>query len=176
LEYVSFGPLVPYQPYIFYLQVKRNWTTPFWLHPILNPYGHQIVTASGSGEDSPTVDDNRNAREDSGEDNGPTATEPKLAVEYRKWSRKRVREHTSTIRDFCDGLDYQLQSEESRSPDELEKLERNLILAACCPSRECRMNPSRGNLEDRHGQHGRGRQQGPTTAPPAIASPYDFWP
>jgi hypothetical protein len=119
VENVSFGPLVPYQPYIFYLQVQRNQTTPFRLRPILNAYGHwQIATASGSGQDSPTVDDNttRNTREHSdGEDNGQ--------------------------------IEYQRNLKNLRSPDEWTCLKGTsfLRLAQSCPSRECRMNPSRGS-------------------------------
>lgn len=85
----SVGPV----PAIFYLQVKRNRTTPFWLHPILQPEGLQMATASGSGGDSPMADDNtnRNARDEDSddEDDGLIDTEPGLAMEYRKSLRER---------------------------------------------------------------------------------------
>lgn len=137
-------------PALFYLQVKRNRTTPFWLHPILQPEGHQIATNSGSGGDSPMADDNtnRNTRDEDSddEDDGLIDTEPRLAAEYRKSLRERFREHISTIRDFCEGLEYQLQFEDHRM---LETLERDgasfLQLAQSCLSRERRMNSSRGS-------------------------------
>ena len=85
----SVGPV----PATFYLQVKRNWTTPFWLHPILQPEGLQIAMASGSGRDSLMADDNtnRNARDKDSddEDDGLIDTKPGLAMEYQKLLRER---------------------------------------------------------------------------------------
>ena len=91
---------------------------------------------------------NRNARDKDSddEDDGLIDTEPGLAMEYRKSLRECFHEHISIIRDFCDGLEYQLQFEDHRM---LETLERDsasfLWLAQSCLSRERHMNSSRGS-------------------------------
>jgi hypothetical protein len=55
-------------------------------------------------------------------------------------------ENIKTIRDFCDGLDYQIQFDDRRM---LETLERDgaafLRLAKTCLGRERRMNMTRGS-------------------------------
>jgi hypothetical protein len=143
----SVGPV----PATFYLQVRRNRTTPFWLHPILQPEGHHIAATSTSG-DTPIVHDNtnpiigRDESEDDDDDDGLIDTEPGLAIGDRKTLRERFSEYIGTIREFCDGLEYQLQFEDHRM---LETVEREGVsfmrLAQNCLSRECRMNSSRGS-------------------------------
>jgi len=59
---------------------------------------------------------------------------------------ERMVENIKTIRDFCNGLDYQLQFDDRRM---LETLEREgaafLRLAKACLGRERRMNTTRGS-------------------------------
>ena len=140
----SVGPV----PRTFYLEVRRNRTTPFWLHPVLQPEGHYcLAKRSGNGIDSPTVDvdEELNDDDDDDDDDGLIDTESGLATKDRRTFRERFREHIGTIRHFCDGLEYQLQFEDHRM---LETVEREgasfLQLAQSCLSRERRMNSSRG--------------------------------
>jgi len=138
-------------PPTFYLEVKRNRTTPFWLHPVLQPEGlPHTNTPSSTAEDLSTADtDGKNQSGNDEEieegDDGLIDMEPMMAVGDHGTFRERLTEHIRTIRDFCDGLEYQLEFEDHRM---LETVERDgasfLRLAHSCLSRECRMNSLRG--------------------------------
>ena len=144
----AIGPVPP----TFYLEVKRNRTTPFLLHRILQPGGPNHPTSASSVGDSEAVDENKTSPnvgdeelEDDDED-GLVDTESGLAIGDRATFRERFTEHIETIRQFCGGLEYQLQFEDHRM---LETLEREgasfLRLAQSCLSCERRMNSLRGS-------------------------------
>ena len=73
-------------------------------------------------------------------------TEFGLATKDSQTFRECFSEHIETIWDFCDGLEYQLQCEDNRM---LETVERkgasSLRLAHSCLSRKRRMNSLRGS-------------------------------
>ncbi|KIM74969.1 hypothetical protein PILCRDRAFT_79546, partial [Piloderma croceum F 1598] len=91
----SVGPV----PATFYLQVRRNRTNPFWLHPILQPEGHHIAAATSTSRDTPIVHDNTNQiigcdePEDDDDDDGLINTEPGLAISNRRTLRERFSEY-----------------------------------------------------------------------------------
>src|ERR1700720_1640901 len=118
----SLGPI----PATFYLQVKRNRTTPFWLHPILQPQGYHPTTVSGNDGDSLMEDDNplnQNVRTEDSEDEEDSLidTEPGLAAGDQRSFCERFSNHINTIQDFCNGLEYQLKFEDNRMLETLER-------------------------------------------------------
>ena len=153
-------------PPTFFLQVKRNRTLPFWQHPALVPLegSPSEVAAPDDNEKAPdNIDDDINEQEPCGEASDEDDTENIVDTEATPWEcgggtyRERLADNIDTIRDFCDGLEYQLQFEDRRM---LETLEREgasfLRLAKACLSRERRSNTTRGTS--------------PTTWDPATSS------
>jgi hypothetical protein len=140
-------------PPIFFLQVNRNRTLPFWQHPTLLPldgstpnlavvhagFGYEGNDAGHEHED----DDSSDIEEDVEDD--IIDTEAGLYTIDGATFRERFEEEISMIRDFCNGLEYQLQFGDQRM---LETLEREgasfLRLARNCLSRERRSNTTRG--------------------------------
>lgn len=144
----SLGPI----PTTFYLQVKGNWTTPFWLHLILQPQGYHPTVVSGNDGGSLMVDNNtlnQNIRTEDSEDEEDSLIdmEPGLAARDQRSFCKQFSNHISTIWDFCDSLEYQLKFEDHWI---LETLEREgasfLWLMQSCLSWEHCMNLTRGTL------------------------------
>jgi hypothetical protein len=134
-------------PPTFFLQVKRNRTLPFWQHPTLVPCeGNPSVpnpcpSTSGENGDDLTGDTSDD------EDDADNIVDTEATIWAGEGTyRERMVENVKTIRDFCNGLDYQLQFEDRRM---LEALEREgaafLRLAKACLSRERRMNTTRGS-------------------------------
>ncbi|KAH8996443.1 hypothetical protein EDB86DRAFT_2803978 [Lactarius hatsudake] len=125
----------------FFLEVTQNRCPPFWSHPSLKPLpseegsepGHPVAGGSDgddkadSDNDDDALIDMENGREFEGET-------------YKEEMEK----HIHLIRDFCDGLKFQIKF---RDPRFLRTLEREgagfLRLAQNCLSRERRMNSSR---------------------------------
>ena len=144
----SLGPV----PATFYLQVKCNRTTPFWLHLILQPQGYHPTAVSGNDGGSSMVDDNtlnQNVRTEDSEDEEDSLidTEPGLAAGDRTSFHKRFSNHISTIQDFCDGLEYQLKFEDHWMLETLERERASFLqLMQSCLSQECHMNSTRGTL------------------------------
>ena len=151
-------------PPTFFLQVKRNRTLPFWQHPTLVPLERNpSEVAANPPHTSKAPDDNDDEQEPCGEASDEDDTENIIDMETTPWEcdggtyRERLVDNITTIRDFCDGLEYQLQFEDRRM---LETLEREgtsfLRLAEACLSRERRSNTTRGTS--------------PTTWDPATSS------
>jgi hypothetical protein len=84
--------------------------------------------------------------DDDDDDNGWIDTMTALATADRGTFHKCFNEHIKTIRDFCDGLEYQLQFEDHRMLDTVEPEGASFLrLAQSCLSRERRMNSLRGS-------------------------------
>ena len=100
----SVGPVPP----TFYLEVRHNQTTPFWLHLILQPEGVQdSTTASGSSKTLPTLDANMIKQDESDDKNdGLIDTEPEWTTGSGKSCCEQLDKHIKAICDFCDGLEY----------------------------------------------------------------------
>ena len=88
-------------PPIFFLEVKRHRTAPFWRHTLLNP--DDIETRYGIEFDG--EDDN---------EEDLTDTEVRFLNASHATSREDFTELISTIRAFDDGLEYQIQFEDQR--------------------------------------------------------------
>ena len=154
-----FQPVNP----IFFLEVTRNRTIPFWSHPTLKPLSSiegdneaddQVIT-SGDGEDD-------KADEDAGPYKRLNAARLELGgSEFesdddwlvdtwegqdgeRKPYEEEMRGNIQILRDFCDGLEYQIQFEDLHFLETLEREgARFFKLARNCLSREKRSNSSR---------------------------------
>jgi hypothetical protein len=144
--------------------VKRNRTLPFWQHPALVPLeGNSSDVTANSSHAAKAADDDDDEQEPSGEASDEDDTENIVDMEATPWEcdggtyRERLVDNIKTIRDFCGGLEYQLQFEDRRM---LETLEREgasfLRMAKACLSRERRSNTTRGTS--------------PTTWDPATSS------
>jgi len=143
---------IPPVPPTFFLEVKRNRTTPFWLHRVLQPDSRPTLPVSPSPEGPSLAEQgNRNEFEgydDNDNDNGDIVDMQSLAGTFRDHAtfRERFLRKINGYRDFLDGLEYQLQFEDERM---LETVEREGTgfwrLAQNCLSRERRMNTSRGS-------------------------------
>ncbi|KAF7966149.1 hypothetical protein HWV62_39928 [Athelia sp. TMB] len=148
-------------PPIFFLEVKRRRTLPIWQHPKLVPLvprPHAEASAAageplspapgnetiGSHAMSPAPEnDNPDADDDDDDDDA-------VDTQIGQWAggqtlRESFLDEIQTIRDFCDGLEYQVQFEDRRM---LETLQREgasfLRLARSCLGRERRYNSTRG--------------------------------
>ena len=107
----SVGPVPP----IFYLEVKHNRTTPFWSHPVLPQNDPQHPIASSDNVEKLNNDNDNAAAHDDDDDDGDSDlvnTMPGLATIDRETFHERFNKHIKTIRDFCNGLEYQLQFED----------------------------------------------------------------
>jgi hypothetical protein len=140
-------------PPIFFLEVTRNRKAPFWSHPLLVPLVPDMdkPTSAASGdcvEHTPETDHCPALEDESEEesDSGWVDMGQDLLGGGRATFEERFREHIRTIKDFCDGLEYQVQFGDHRM---LLALERDgvgfLRLAKNCLSRERRMRSTRGS-------------------------------
>ena len=152
----------------FFLEVTRNRCIPFWSHPSLKPLSstvegwpvHPEVPEIDGDNDvcmerynrrnmvkNEVVDSNLEPEgEDDGDDDGDDALvdtwEDGDNVE-RKTCKEAMENNVQLIREFCDGLDYQLQFQDPRFLRTLEKEGgRFLKLARDCLRHERRYNSS----------------------------------
>ena len=139
----------------FFLEVKRNRTTPFWLHRALQPDCLPILAPPvGPSLEGSTPAGKSNGNEFEGYDDDDNDDDDDVDVVdmqsgmFRDGAtfRERFLRKIDGYRDFLDGLEYQLQFEDERM---LETVEREGAgfwrLAQNCLSRERRMNTSRGS-------------------------------
>ena len=157
-----FHPVDP----IFFLEVTRNRTTPFWSHPSLQPLSNNentvlsdqpVVADDAVLPDQPvTADDSDSIRENAARNDFATDGEfdydEEILVDTwaggteseRKTFKEEMQTHIQLLRDFCDGLEHQIQFQDRRFLKTLEKEGAGLIrLATNCLSRERRLNSSR---------------------------------
>lgn len=141
-------------PPTFFLQVRRNRTLPFWQHPSLVPLEENPSrdSVTDPARDAP-VSNEDNAEREPGDETGDDDDDSNDVVDTgaTMWAgnggtfRERFTDNIATIRNFCDGLEYQLQFGDNRM---LETLEREgasfLRLAKSCLGRERRLNTTRG--------------------------------
>jgi hypothetical protein len=142
-----FHPVDP----IFFLEVTRNRTTPFWSHPSLRPLSNdenaampdQPVAANGNDY----IRENA-ARNDF--DDGEFESDDEMLVDTwegmdeRKTFKEEMETHVQLLRDFCNGLEHQIQFQDRRFLKTFEKEGAGLLkLARNCLSRERRLNSSR---------------------------------
>ena len=136
----------------FFLEVKRNRTTPFWAHKSLTPLEDHLPSCTGTGHISPSTehtdinigDKYHNESEDDldGDDELIDVEE----IGSGLTCRERLVAHIRTLQDFCSGLEYQLQFNDPRMLDSLERKGAGMLqLAQSCLSRERRLNSTRGD-------------------------------
>ncbi|KAJ7472293.1 hypothetical protein B0H11DRAFT_1729696 [Mycena galericulata] len=126
---------------IFFLEVTRNRTTPFWSHPTLRP-----LDAAPAPSTSPILSTPHNiiphnaAHPDPGDDSDEELVEVRSGATFDE----RLTSALAKIRDFCDGMEYQRQFHDSRMLDSLEREGASFFrLIDHCLSRERRENSTR---------------------------------
>ena len=117
----------------FFLEVTRNRCLPFWSHPSLKP----LVTADNRIEpqDPPAIQGNgegdtyhhvntatyRIEDESDNDDSGLVDMEERGGNGEKKTYKEKMEDYIHLIRDFCDGLEYQIQFQDPRFLKTLEK-------------------------------------------------------
>ena len=158
----------------FFLEVTRNRTLPFWSHPSLKPLAMATddteatepesdhpMEAGDDGDDRPynrlnmagynyEVGSDEDGDDEDGEGDDGEGEDGLIDIEERgvntdKTAYKEKMEHyIRIIREFCDGLEYQVKFQDPRFLTTLEKDGAGFFrLAQNCLSRERRLNSSR---------------------------------
>ncbi|KAJ6546393.1 hypothetical protein DFH09DRAFT_927184, partial [Mycena vulgaris] len=128
---------------LFFLQVHRNRTTPFWSHASLRP----LMTSAPSDSAPSALSTSIAALQYTvqGQD-GPAddSDEELVEIRQRQTFDERLTSHLSKIRDFCDGLEYQRTFHDSHLLDTMEREGGPFFrFMDQCLSRERRTNSTR---------------------------------
>ncbi|KAJ7719879.1 hypothetical protein DFH07DRAFT_761009 [Mycena maculata] len=124
---------------VFFLEVQRNRTIPFWSHPSLIP----LLPPTGPTLDSDAKGDDGVGSDDDGDGLVDTGNSVELNP-GRETFHERLTAYIQTMRDFCDGLEYQRKFQDSRFLNTLERQGAGFFrLAENCLSREHRTNSTR---------------------------------
>ena len=144
-------------PAHFFLVVNRNRTTPFWTHKTLIPLKNPLLMST----DTPTPPQHTSEDTSSlaGEsDDELDMTDSLINTETNNNSTEHLTihehllKHIHLLQDFCNGLKYQLQFNDARMLQVVEREGAGMLrLAENCLNRERRLNTTRG----RHQRHGR---------------------
>jgi len=145
----------------FFLEVTRNQSSPFWSHPSLKPLSiaaerieeDNRTATDGDGVDNTYVEEYcrlntaGNEIEDldfgSEDDDGLIDTWEKGDLE-KKACKEELENHIRLIRDFCDGLEFQVKFQDPQFLRTLQKEGAGYIrLARNCLSHERHLNSSR---------------------------------
>jgi hypothetical protein len=147
----AFHPVHP----IFFLQVTRNRTAPFWSHPSLIPIDKTgtIEPISGPTKEQGACEtamsrDNESEEEEEEEEEEENSGLVDTVADGHSVAREsfaeKMRSHVDQIRNFCDGMEHQIQFGDHRF---LKTLEREgagfLRLAETCITQERQLNSSR---------------------------------
>jgi hypothetical protein len=140
-------------PALFFFEVKRNRTTPFWRHKQLIPLDDKPDTSVVEYEPSPSMSDDPGLHERAEMQRDEEAYEldddivdTEIGMFDGRTVRERLSQHIGILRDFADGLDYQLQFNDHRMLDSLEREGATFIrFARTCLECERRMNSTRGS-------------------------------
>ncbi|KAJ7347419.1 hypothetical protein DFH08DRAFT_699484 [Mycena albidolilacea] len=147
-------------PAVFFLEVRRQRTVPFWVHASLKPREDtagdassespaRVTEASGSLERAGDGDEDDSG--DDGGDDGDDEEEEDVFVDMQKADEENLTfeetldQHIDTIIEFANGLKYQRRFRDQRM---LQALERDggafLRLARACLTKEKRLKSTRG--------------------------------
>jgi hypothetical protein len=134
-------------PPIFYLEARRQRTSPFWVHETLKPLNNddsdtEQVGQAASQDNIDTDTDIDDDDDDDGEiiDTQPAGGEGGLTFE------ETMGENISIIEEFTRGLTYQIQFRDERMLRVLEREGASFLrLARVCLSKEKRMKSSRAS-------------------------------
>lgn len=133
-------------PPIFFLQVSRRRTSPFWVHPALIPlsFGPRLRPTTQPALSGEPLDLNQTPEDD---DNESDSDDEDLDTEFRvnlQTYSERMRERVALIREFALGLEHQIQFGDGRMLDTLERDGCGFFrLASNCLDRERRFNSTR---------------------------------
>lgn len=141
-------------PPTFFLEVRRNRSTPFWKHKkliplVLNDEDNKRTDEQGttveSGRDRNESDYDESDGEESDGDVIDTSEGAAIVGPGGLTFGERIEARVALLRDFADGLEYQLQFGDSRMLDRLEREGTGFFrMAESCLSRERRLNSTRG--------------------------------
>ncbi|KAJ7796483.1 hypothetical protein B0H14DRAFT_2390670, partial [Mycena olivaceomarginata] len=135
---------------VFFLEVQRNRTTPFWAHPSLKPLHPISVSAPLNApaesvmQQADMIDDEDS--DDNIEDLSHSDIElPDVNDTGCGTFDERLTTALETMRNFCDELEYQRQFQDTRMLDALERDGASFFrLAHNCLSHEHRQNSTQG--------------------------------
>lgn len=132
---------------IFFLEVKRNRTTPFWSHPSLKPLDplafpapHSTLPINSAGNTMLQFEDGDDGSENADDKFVDTADG---TSNYRS-AKDQLRERISQLQDFVNGLEYNVQFSDHRMVDALERAGATFFrFVDNCLDRERRENSTR---------------------------------
>ena len=129
----------------FFVEVKRNCTTPFWSHPLLVPVDADTEDSCQGDVQAGTEDSSSQIQADGGDDDDDDEEAEDIILGGNNSTfHKRPADYIKTLQDFCDGLEYQIQFEDQRMLATVEQEGAGLFrLADNCLSRERCFNSTR---------------------------------
>ncbi|KAK7456465.1 hypothetical protein VKT23_010714 [Stygiomarasmius scandens] len=131
-------------PPTFFLEVTRNRTAPIWAHATLKPLDADATQSHPDILDLSERLEHLQFDDSDDESDGLVDTGEADPVNMFTYEQK-MRAHIQTMREFCDGLEYQIQFRDVRMLDILERTAaRFLRLANDCLAAERRDNTNRG--------------------------------
>ncbi|KAF7354458.1 SWIM-type domain-containing protein [Mycena venus] len=135
-------------PPVFFLEVKRQRTAPFWVHPSLRPLSNDSgAAAEPSNEEEERHESPSNAAIDSGDDSDSDSDD---LVDTQIGGNQvtfleAMDENIDLITDFLNGLKYQRQFRDQRMLQTLEREGASFFrLAKACLRKEKRLTSTRG--------------------------------
>ena len=139
-------------PPIFFLEVKHNQTTPFWQHASLVSLAKPAVDRENMGiqpSTSAQVLNGENVKDlhsdASDESNDGVIDLGDYKPGWHQTMGERLIAHANLLREFADGLSYQVQFNDHRWVETLEHEGGSLLrLASSCLDRECWFSLTRG--------------------------------
>jgi hypothetical protein len=145
-------------PPVFFLEVKRKRTSPFWVHEALKPLDDGVAQdhfpqdQNSGGDDSVDSDHSDNSGPGDDDDDDDDAATEMVDTQPGGGSNgltfeEAMAEHISIIKDFTKGLTYQIQFRDDRMLQALQREGASFFrLARACLTKEKRMKSTRGKL------------------------------
>ncbi|KAJ7436299.1 hypothetical protein B0H11DRAFT_1754960 [Mycena galericulata] len=134
---------------LFFLEAKRNRTSPFWSHPSLIPLNSSdplVATPVGPRvlpEIPPFTQSNDEHDQPNDNDNNDDVIDTTGGI-MRETFTEAMTDRIRMLREFADGLEYQIQFQDRRMLDSVEREGAGFLrLARNCLDREHRTNSSR---------------------------------
>jgi hypothetical protein len=125
----------------FFLEVKRGRTTPFWSHSSLIPLDGTLQI-SPTIAPSTTPNENDSDSESDDDSDGPVDTGENISS--RATFQEHFTQHINVLREFCDGLEFQVQFGDNRMLNIVEREGASFFrLAHNCLDRERRQRSTR---------------------------------
>jgi hypothetical protein len=134
-------------PPVFFLEVKRMRTAPFWVHPSLWPLSGddsaQDAASEDRGEEGNTMTD---ALPDWDDDDDDDMVDTRKPEDEQQTFLEAMDENIGLITEFAQGLKYQRQFRDQRMLQTLEREGASFLrLAKACLAKEKRLRSTRGS-------------------------------